>query len=361
MEQHYGKEHPGVAKTLANLGSAHGSLGDYRQKKDLLERALRIMEQHYGKDHPEVAKTLTNLGSAHGYLGDHRQKRDLLERALRIEEQHYGKEHPEVAVTLTNLGNAHGDLGNHSQKKDLLERALRIKEQHYGKDHPDVAKTLTNLGIGAWKLRRLQAGEGPARACPENQGAALRERSSRCSQDFDKFRHCAWRPGRPQAEEDLLERALRINEQHYGKEHPEVAITVFNLGRAHDDLGDLRRAKELVERAFKIWVEHGHPYAEQAQRRLQRWRRRWCPQWGPHWGPQCWGASWKPSEDPPRSHNRGNCNWAESWRQGRSQTGLPRQPWSVNKLKGYNTLMFFCWILQILSLSLLVLTWILFA
>ena len=41
-------------------------LGDYSQQKDLLERALRILEQHYGKEHPEVAKTLANLGNAHG-------------------------------------------------------------------------------------------------------------------------------------------------------------------------------------------------------------------------------------------------------------------------------------------------------
>ena len=69
-------------------------------------------------------------------------------------------------------------------------------------------------------------------------------------------------------QKDLLERALRIKEQHYGKEHPEVAITVYNLGVAHDSLGNLCRAKELVEPAFKLFVHHGSPYAEQAQRHL---------------------------------------------------------------------------------------------
>jgi tetratricopeptide (TPR) repeat protein len=68
--------------------------------------------------------------------------------------------------------------------------------------------------------------------------------------------------------QDLLERALIIQEQHYGKEHPEVAITVYHLSLAHASLGNLCRAKQLVERAFKIFVQHGHPYAEQAQRRL---------------------------------------------------------------------------------------------
>ena len=67
-----------------------------------------------------------------------------------------------------------------------------------------------------------------------------------------------------------------------------------------------------------------------------RWRRRWCRYPAQQlWGPQCWGASWKPSENS-RSDNRGNCNWTESLRQGRFQTGLPRQPSSVNNLKRYN-------------------------
>jgi len=69
-------------------------------------------------------------------------------------------------------------------------------------------------------------------------------------------------------QKDLHERALRIDEQHYGKDHPKVAISVHNLGVAHDSLGNLCRAKELVERAFKIFVQHGSPYAEQAQRCL---------------------------------------------------------------------------------------------
>ena len=95
-------------------------------RKDLLERALRILEQHYGKEHPQVATTLTNLGNAHGSLGDHRQQKDLLERALRIKEQHYGKEHPEVAITVYNLRVAHDSLGNLCRAKELVERAFKI-------------------------------------------------------------------------------------------------------------------------------------------------------------------------------------------------------------------------------------------
>jgi len=148
----FGKEDPGVAAALAKLGMAHGYLGDYTKKKDLLEGALRIQEQHYGQLHIEVAATLTNLASAHGQLGELGRQKDLHERALTIKEQLYGKEHHLVAMTLKGLGIAHAQLGNFSQVKDLFERTLRIEEQHYGQEHPEVAATLTNVGIAHRKL-----------------------------------------------------------------------------------------------------------------------------------------------------------------------------------------------------------------
>ena len=151
--ENFGQAHPSVAVTLADLGNAHGDLGDYSQQKDLLERALIIKEQHYGKDHLEAARTLYNLSNAHGDLGDYGQKKDLLERALIILEQHYGKDHPEVAMTLDNLGNAHGYLGDYSQQKDLLERALIILEQHYEKEHPEVARTTNGIEMISANLR----------------------------------------------------------------------------------------------------------------------------------------------------------------------------------------------------------------
>jgi len=127
---------------LINLGNAHGSLGEYSQQKDLLERVLNINEQHYGKEHPEVAVTLINLGNAHGSLGEYSQQKDLLERALNINEQHYGKEHPEVAVTLYNLGLAYQDTGDCSRAKECVERALNIFVQHR---HPYANRAETAL------------------------------------------------------------------------------------------------------------------------------------------------------------------------------------------------------------------------
>lgn len=55
------------------------------------------------------------------------------------------------------------------------------------------------------------------------------------------------------------ERALVLNEQHYGKDHIEVANTLTHLGYAYRCLGDAKKAKDLLERALMIKErDYGH-------------------------------------------------------------------------------------------------------
>ena len=60
-------------------------------------------------------------------------------------------------------------------------------------------------------------------------------------------------------QKELQERALKIEEEHYGPSHFEVAITLTNLGNAHGSLGQPGKQKELLERALKIKEEHYGP------------------------------------------------------------------------------------------------------
>ena len=59
---------------------------------------------------------------------------------------------------------------------------------------------------------------------------------------------------------DLLKRALEIDKSVYGEEHPEVARTLFALGDFYHDLGDLQKAKKMVEDAlFMLQNIHNSP------------------------------------------------------------------------------------------------------
>jgi Tetratricopeptide repeat len=61
-----------------------------------------------------------------------------------------------------------------------------------------------------------------------------------------------WPSSRP-TRDRLTLTALAINEAAYGPDHPEVAITLTNLGNVQQDLGDLAGARATLQRALAIF------------------------------------------------------------------------------------------------------------
>lgn len=58
--------------------------------------------------------------------------------------------------------------------------------------------------------------------------------------------------GNPQSAKPLLERALYIEEMHYGKDHVQVGLTLDSLGTCYTRLGNPDLAKMILERALDI-------------------------------------------------------------------------------------------------------------
>jgi ankyrin repeat protein len=203
-----------LLKLAANIGY---KLGDTRNQKMLLERALpiferhlAIQEQHYGRMHFELASVLGSLGHLLKELGELTKAKECFERRLEIQENQYGHQHLELVHTLENLGSVLGGLNNGVKSKEYHERALVIKEQHYGPENFKVASTLLNIGVALFELNK----EAEAKM--------------------------------------YFERALVMQEQHYGSKWPEIAITLMNLGNAWYALDNAVKAKEYHERALAI-------------------------------------------------------------------------------------------------------------
>jgi tetratricopeptide (TPR) repeat protein len=272
QEREYGPDHPEVAVTLGDLGNAWRNLGEPGEARDLYQRALTIQEREYGPDHPDVAATLNNLGNAWLHLGEPGKARDLYQRALTIQEREYGPDHPEVAVTLGNLGNAWRKLGERGEARDLYQRALTIQEREYGPDHPDVAATLNNLGNVWLALRK------PRKARDLYQRAlSIEEREygpnhPRVAVTLGSLGNAWLALRKPREARYFYQRALTIEEREYGPNHPKVAATMGSLGNAWRKLGEPGKARDLYQRALTILrseYPNGHPQIDIIERRLR--------------------------------------------------------------------------------------------
>jgi hypothetical protein len=54
----------------------------------------------------------------------------------------------------------------------------------------------------------------------------------------------------------LLEKALQIDERHYGSDRPEVANTLRLIGNVYGALWDAEKQREFLERALKTEEKH---------------------------------------------------------------------------------------------------------
>jgi hypothetical protein len=115
-------DHPNSVLTLANLGNAFVSLGDFDDGKLMLRRALKIQEQ-VGGERSAVATLHVHLANAEGQE-DPKLRAKLLKRALHIQRDiMVGAEHPDIAATLMALANTYCFVGK--PQTELLTQALK--------------------------------------------------------------------------------------------------------------------------------------------------------------------------------------------------------------------------------------------
>ncbi|HUH01464.1 MAG TPA: tetratricopeptide repeat protein, partial [Kofleriaceae bacterium] len=214
FERLYGEAHPTIAVGLMNLGGIELQRNEPAKAVVLLERALATLERFHGPDHPNVLGALNNLATTLTSLERYAEARTHLERGLARADE--GGQRGELyGALLYNLGqNAHYSNDLPSAER-WYQRAIDFHAESHGADHPRTAGA--RYALGSVLL---------AAARPREAAAALAA-------------------------------ALPVHEQHPGHGGWDLAYTRADLGRAHTDLGDHRRALPLLEAALPPLAETG--------------------------------------------------------------------------------------------------------
>nr|WP_277922600.1 CHAT domain-containing tetratricopeptide repeat protein [Coleofasciculus sp. FACHB-1120] len=145
-------------QSLANLGNAYYSLGDYAKAIDYQQQSLAIMQEI--KDRLGEGASLGNLGMAYYSLGDYAKAIDSHHQSLAIAREiknRFGE-----AASLGNLGNVYSSLGNYAKAIDYLQQRLTIVREI--KDRLGEGGSLNNLGLNFQKSGNLAQAEKTLRA-----------------------------------------------------------------------------------------------------------------------------------------------------------------------------------------------------
>ena len=286
-----------LARASTTWAGLYHSQGRYAEAEPFYSRALAIAEKTHGPEHPDVARSLNNLaelyraqgldpearatpsacprdsgegpgtrapgtwprasatwGGLYHDHGNYAEAEPLHQRALAIVEKALGPEHPSVATGLNNLAEVYSAQGRYAEAEPLHKRALAIREKALGPEHPDVAQSLNNLsGLlplpGPLRRGRavLQPGAGDRR---EGSRAGAPQRGHAPQQPGGAL---SGTRGNYAEAEPLHRRALAINEQALGPEHPLTAISLDNLAVLYNKQGRYAEAEPLYKRTLAIF------------------------------------------------------------------------------------------------------------
>jgi serine/threonine-protein kinase len=182
------KDEPELRIDLAGtLADVFFRLGDANQSRELMELSLQFATEHYGADHPEVAKRLTNLAAAlhkeQNYPEAEKRTREALRMMLRLDQldteivriksnlattlllqdkleeaeelylevlnlrlNRYGPDDLDVATSRRNLSALHYAKGEYEKATVELREALEIRRRAHESEHTKVASVLNLLG-----------------------------------------------------------------------------------------------------------------------------------------------------------------------------------------------------------------------
>ncbi|XP_019647602.1 PREDICTED: uncharacterized protein LOC109487941 [Branchiostoma belcheri] len=145
--------HPGIPKSLNNIGSCWNKLGDHRKAISYYGQSLKMMKAIYGETtpHPEIAGSLNNIGTCWNKLGDHRKAISYYGQSLKMMKAIYGETmpHPSIALSLNNIGICWEEVGDYRTAMRYYEQSLDLMKAIYGDDtsHPNIAIVLKNIRL----------------------------------------------------------------------------------------------------------------------------------------------------------------------------------------------------------------------
>lgn len=252
-----GSENLGLAATLDGLGALAQERRDFPQAADYYQQALELRQRYLANDHPEIAVGLKNVGVALHWMQRYEEARPYYQEALRIREAKFGPPHPlhpSVAESLDDLAGLHQNLQEYETSESLYQQALRIREQIHATElsHPEVAISKQNLGLlyEAW-------GDKAKAKTFLREAMAMRQESERVDPRVlgETFRFVGayeHRLGNYAEAEEQFRSALEKQRSILPSDHPDLAVTLENLGLACSAQNRFQEGRDWMQQALTI-------------------------------------------------------------------------------------------------------------
>jgi CHAT domain-containing protein/tetratricopeptide (TPR) repeat protein len=232
-----------VAVSLNNIGFLKSQRGDNRGAETAFRESLTILRGLLGNDAAPVASTLGNLASAVQNGGRPADAIPLFRDALGVMTRVRGADHPDTIRIESNLATALSDLSRDAEAEPIMRRILAARRAALGPTHPDTVTAVNNLAAVTERLGREQEAEALYReaiAVSQTKGGDPTLLASTVSGLATNLGE----QGRYGEALQLHTQALDLRQKLLGPQHPDVAISLSNVGYI---LGQQRKYAEATQ------------------------------------------------------------------------------------------------------------------
>ncbi|KFQ65597.1 Nephrocystin-3, partial [Pelecanus crispus] len=223
-----------LADLYETLGRFLKDLGLLSQAVAPLQRSLEIRETALDPDHPRVAQSLHQLAGVYVQWKKFGNAEQLYKQALEISENAYGAEHPRVARELDALATLYQKQNKYEQAEQLRKKSFKIRQK--------AARRRGSLcGFALLRQRALQLEELTlGKDTPDN------------ARTLNELGVLYYLQNNLETAELFLKRSLEMRERVLGPNHPDCAQSFNNLAALYNEKKHYDKAEELYEKALDI-------------------------------------------------------------------------------------------------------------
>ncbi|HLJ51433.1 MAG TPA: tetratricopeptide repeat protein [Bryobacteraceae bacterium] len=199
-----------------------------------------------------ISMTLNRIGIAATHLGRYPVAEKAFLRGIRLIEQRQGDRFP-LALLLGNLGSVYFLEGNRNKEAEQLKRrALDLALSVVGPNHPDTGNLFLGLAILELQTHRMPE----AQAHLESALAALEnsppEYATHLAAAFHNFAHLAASRERYSEAIAKYEKSIALFEQNLRPDHPSLTYPLTGLASVYIKTDQAALALPLLDRALRI-------------------------------------------------------------------------------------------------------------
>ncbi|MBZ3877413.1 Nephrocystin-3 [Sciurus carolinensis] len=223
-----------LADLYETLGRFLKDLGLLSQAVVPLQRSLEIRETALDPDHPRVAQSLHQLASVYVQWKKFGNAEQLYKQALEISENAYGADHPHTARELEALATLYQKQNKYEQAEHFRKKSFKIRQK--------ATRRKGNLyGFALLRRRALQLEELTlGKDTPDN------------ARTLNELGVLYYLQNNLETADQFLKRSLEMRERVLGPDHPDCAQSLNNLAALCNEKKQYEKAEELYERALDI-------------------------------------------------------------------------------------------------------------